>query len=155
VENYLWYLENVLGLKAPIWPASAPSAETPMADSTSLNGVQTSAGVVRRPPILFLQATPWSSAAEDLFQKMREAMKLQKSQVSVLFASQVSASELQVAVMAADRVVCFSSEIFQSLNKENENKFLTHSPEELLRKPELKKQAWMDLQGVMRSLGLL
>jgi len=147
VENYLWYLENVLGLKAPIWPQRAPVAEVLEPATVSI--------ARRSPPILFLQATPWSPAAEDLFQKMREAMKLQKEQVSVLFASQVSASELQVAVMAADRVVCFSSELYQNLNKEKENKFLTHSPEELLRKPELKKQAWTDLQGVMRSLGLL
>lgn len=142
MENYLWYLENVLGLKAPIWP------EVPQPQAVE-------EPEVRPTKILFVDDRPWSSAANSLFQKMREAMKLQIDQATVLFASDVSASELQVAAMAADRVVCFSNTVFQSLDKENENKFLTHSPEELLKKTELKKQAWSDLQQVMKSLGLL
>lgn len=143
MENYLWYLENVLGLKAPIWPEmQAPAVAEPEP-------------VIPQTMILFVQDKPWSAPAGELFQKMRDAMKLKPEQVKVLFASQVSASELQVAVMAAGRVVSFSSEIFQALSKESEHKFLTHSPEELLKKPELKKQAWADLQQVMRSLGLL
>ncbi len=87
--------------------------------------------------------------------KMRDAMKISPEQVTVLFANQVSASELQVAAISADRVISFSPEIYQNLSVEKENKFLTHSPEELLKKPELKKQAWEDLKQVMKSLGLL
>ena len=94
MENYLWYLENVLGLKAPIWPEmqAAPVVEEPQ---------------IRPPKILFIDDRPWSSSANTLFQKMREAMKLQPDQTAVMFASDVSASEMQVSAMAADRVVCF------------------------------------------------
>jgi len=143
VENYLWYLENVLGLKTLVWPET----QSPVA-------------VLEEPKpkaaqVLFIQDRAWSPAAAELFHKMREAMKLTSEQVTVVFADQVSASELQVAVMAADRVVVFSKNVFQALNKEPENKFVTHSPEEMLQRPDLKKQAWEDLKQVMKSLGLL
>jgi hypothetical protein len=142
VENYLWYLENVLGLKTLVWPEiqSPVIVEEPKPKAAQ---------------VLFIQERAWSPSASDLFHKMREAMKLTSDQVNVVFADQVSSSELQVAVMAADRVVAFSKNIFQTLNKEPENKFVTFSPEEMLQRPDLKKQAWEDLKQVMKSLGLL
>jgi hypothetical protein len=143
MDSYLWYLENVLGLKSVIWPTPPPVEEVAVPEHVKL------------PTVVFVDSKAWSQPATDLFQKMREAMKLLPEQITILNASQVSASELQVAVMAADRVVCFSSELFESLHKESDLKFKTHSPEELLKKPELKKQAWEDLKLVMKSLGLL
>ncbi len=144
MESYLWYLENVLGLKGVIWPAQPVVEEEPVAPEAP-----------KLPTVLFIDSKGWSQPAMELFQKMREAMKLLPEQITILNAAQISASELQVAVMAADRVVSFSSEIFLKLQKEEEAKFQTHSPEELLKKPELKKQAWEDLKLVMKSLGLL
>jgi hypothetical protein len=146
VENYLWYLENVLGLKTLVLPELQSPIETDAVVAEP---------VVKPPQVLFIQERTWSPAAGELFHKMREAMKLSIDQVAVLFADQASASELQVAIMSADRVVSFSQGIFQNLQKEPENKFLTHSPEDLLKRPELKKQAWDDLKLVMKSLGLL
>ncbi len=146
MENYLWYLENVLGLKTLVLPEMPSPVETEAIVEEP---------VVKPPQVLFIEERALSAAASELFHKMREAMKLSSEQVTVLFADKASASELQVAVMSADRVVSFSKNIFQNLQKEPEHKFLTHSPEELLKRPELKKQAWDDLKLVMKSLGLL
>jgi hypothetical protein len=143
MENYIWYLENVLGLKNPIWP-QRPQEAVPQAQQQPA-----------RSQILFIDETPWSNAATELFQKMREAMKLSSDQISICFASQVSTSQLQVSALAADRVVCFSKKIFESLSIEANNKFSTFSPEELLKQPTLKRQTWNDLQQVMKSLGLI
>jgi hypothetical protein len=143
MDSYLWYLENVLGLKSVILPAPPPVEEVVAPEPVKL------------PTVVFIDSKGWSQAATELFQKMREAMKLMPEQITILNSSKISASELQVAVMAADRVVCFSPEIFQSLQKEADLKFQTHSPEDLLKKPELKKQTWEDLKQVMKSLGLL
>ena len=140
---YLDYLEKTLGLKSLLWPLALQQASTAnMRDQKSLR-------------ILFLEEHPWSQPARELFEKMREAMKISSDQIQILFANQVSQAEIQVQSLTAQRVVCFSQNLFDQISVEAPFKFFTHSPEQLLLHPTKKKEAWSELQKVMKSLGLL
>ncbi len=140
---YLTYLEKTLGLKSLLWPSAL--SDTP-------SSLQTDAEPLA---ILFLDERPWSSDARELFEKMREAMKVSNQNVEILFANQVSPSKIQVRSLTAQRVVCFSQNLFDQIPADLGFKFLTHSPQQLLLKPALKREAWSELQKVMKSLGLI
>lgn len=100
--------------------------------------------------ILFVDQKPWSAKAQELFGKMRQAMKLENVQTEILFADQMSLADFELATLKAHTVVSFSPTLTTTI--QNENLFVTNGPEELLQKPELKKQAWDDLQKVMKFL---
>lgn len=144
METYLHYLEQVLGLRSVIWPVSEPVSME--ADA------QLSHPVLK---VLFIAEKPWSPAARDLFQKMRDAMKISEEESQVLFASEAHLPALQMAALAAQRVVFFSPRLMGQISVETEAKFLTHNPEDLIIKPALKKEAWEELKKVMKSLGIL
>lgn len=146
MDRYIQYLEQVLGLKQVILPEVQP----PAADSTSA-----SVPAENTLRVLFLADKPWSPKARDLFLKMREAMKLPEKQTRVLFASEMSWPEIEIAALSAERVVCFSENLFAKIHVDSHLKFHTHNPEDLLSRPQLKKETWEDLKKVMKSLGLL
>lgn len=88
-----------------------------------------------------------------LFVKMREAMKLTEAQVEILFAENMSNSELQIRALTAKEIVCFHPEIFERLKVQFSGNILqTTGPSELIQSPALKKQTWGDLQRVMKKL---
>ena len=144
MDAYVQYLENVLGLRNLVWPEAeaAPIEEIPEDTSERIH-------------VLFVAEKPFSPKAQELFEKMREAMKIPNEQYKVVFANEVSAAELQVSALAAEHVVCFSKTVFDQIPDDHPAKFLTHSPEILLTKAALKKEAWEDLKKVMKSLGVL
>lgn len=140
MQSYLHYLEQVLGLKSVILPQQEPVLEA-VPPSPEVR-------------VLFVSEKPLSSEALELFQKMRQAMKLSETATKIISASQVSNSELQLLALSANRVVCFSKALFEALPVEVETKFYTYSPEDLLKNQALKKAAWEDLKQVMKSLGI-
>jgi hypothetical protein len=142
-EAYVEYLEKVLGLKNLIWPAVEPGVQLEPQPGAN------------RLAILFIAEHAWSAPARELFEKMREAMKVPASQVQILFADQVTVPDLQVQALSAERVVCFSDRLFRQIAVDPEVKFQTYGPDQLLQKPALKKEAWAELQKVMKSLELV
>lgn len=146
MDSYIQYLEQVLGLKQVIWPEAPAELEQQVVE------VPPARAAVQ---VLFVADKPWSLKAQDLFSKMREAMKIPESEVKVLFAAETSLPDLQISALSAERVVCFSPSLFQQISVDSQVKFLTHNPEELLTKPQLKKETWEDLKKVMKSLGLI
>jgi hypothetical protein len=144
MENYIQYLEQVLGLKNIVWPQMEPVPE-PVVESEPAPSVW----------VLFIAEKKWSAPAAELFKKMREAMKLTGDQVKILFANQASLPELQISALSAQRVVCFSKRLNEQISSDPAFKYVTFDPEELLAQPQLKKAAWEDLKIVMKSLGLL
>lgn len=146
MENYIRYLEQVLGVKSVLLPLQA--AQVP--ETEKLVPVNP-----HRIQVLFLANQSWSPKAQELFQKMRDAMKLNESATKLVFAHQTPESEWQILALSAERVVCFSKAQCEALSIANDFKFYTHDPEELLKKPELKKAAWEELKKVMKSLGIL
>src|SRR5690349_2900679 len=135
MENYLHYLEQVLGLKSVLLPEQKAEllTEIPVPNPDRIQ-------------VLFLAEKSWSPKALELFQKMREAMKLDEASTRLVFADQVTESHWQVMALSAERVVCFSKPLFESLNLDSDLKTLTYDPELLLKKPDLKKAAWEDLK---------
>jgi len=140
MQSYLNYLEKVLGLKSVVLPPREALSET-------------ETGPIKC-RVLFVSENPLSQKAMELLQKMREAMKLESESVKIISASEISAPELQVLSLSAEKVVCFSKTLYDTLAIEDSQKFYTHNPEELLKKPELKKPTWEDLKQVMKSLGI-
>ena len=130
IQDYISYLTHTLGIKQVILP--------PMAEPIVLSKV------------LFIDEKPWSKEATLLFRKMEAAMKLDPSQVTVIFESEVSAPELQLQALTYPAVVFFSEKNFDKI--EASQKFMTSSPEQMLKHPELKKEAWAILQKVMSSI---
>ncbi len=144
METYIRYLDQVLGIRSVMWPQAQPLESVSVASENS--------STIR---VLFVAENVWSPQALELFQKMREAMKVEESECRILFATQTSIPELQISALAAQRVVCFSERLKAQLQIPENVKHLTHDPEELLRQPQLKKETWEVLKKVMRSLGLL
>lgn len=140
MESYIWYLQNVLGVKSVLIPDG--NFDTDL--------LQESAGISH--PILVIDANPWSGAAEELFLKMLTAMKLQKADIQIVFIDQVSANELATRALASRYVICFADKIAEDFGIEEKDFTKTISPAILLKKPELKRQAWEDLKKVMENL---
>lgn len=137
------YLENVLGLREVIWPVPEPeNTEIPTQTAERIH-------------VLFVAERPWSVAATELFEKMREAMKIPNQQDKVLFLSEAGAAELQTSALAAEHVVCFSKAIFDQIPSDHPARYLTHSPDVLQSRPQLKRETWEELKKVMKSLGVL
>ncbi len=153
METYLQYLEQVLGLKNVILPSPSQDTDSQIIEDAEPADITLEA----EEPIwvLFVAEKTWSQDAQSLFQKMREAMKVPAEKSSVLFADVATVPQLQIAALSAHRVVCFSEKLFELIQADAGMKFLTHDPQELLKRPQLKKSAWEDLKKVMKSLDLL
>lgn len=142
MEAYIAYLENVLGLRQVVWPETSVEIQEDPPENTA------------RVHVLFVADQPFSPRAKELFEKMRDAMKIPNQQCKLLFVSHASSAELQVSAFAAEHVVCFSKATFEQIPADHAARFVTYSPEVLLSRPELKKEAWEDLKKVMKSLGV-
>ncbi len=138
VQTYLKYMKEVLGVER---------IQRPQADTAS---AEPAPELIQ---VLFIDQKKWSAATMDLFVKMREAMKLTETQVEILFAENMSNSELQIKALTAKEIVCFHPEIFENLKTPfSGNILLTIGPSDLIQSPALKKQTWGDLQQVMKKL---
>lgn len=137
-QELIQYFEQVLGVREILLQPIEVAAAEPIFEPAPAR------------LLVFVDQKPWSSTAKALFEKMKQAMKLQNIETETLFADQMSAADFQLETLKATAVISFCSNLSQTT--QNENLFLTISPEELLQKPELKKQAWDDLQKVMRFL---
>jgi hypothetical protein len=130
IQDYISYLSNTLGIKQVILP------EMQVAPSL--------------PRVLFVDEKPWSKDATILFIKMREAMKLDASQVDIVFESESTLPDLQVKALTHDVIVFFTDKNFDKI--EANKKFMTSGPEVMLKAPQLKKEAWAVLQNVMAAI---
>jgi hypothetical protein len=137
MEAYVQYLDQVLGLRSLVWPeAKASEIPLPQAKESLL--------------VLFVFPSAVGSKAQELFEKMREAMKIPSAQTRLVFADQMQPKDLQLLALTFRHAVCFSREIWQQLQVGEDSKTCTHHPDELLQKPELKKEAWEDLKKVLK-----
>ncbi|AGH95255.1 hypothetical protein [Pseudobdellovibrio exovorus] len=130
-EDYFSYLENVLGIK------------TVLIDQASQ---QASSQQIKSPLIFLVEGLSSYSADEtELLNKMIAALKIDLSQVQAVD-SQISAS------CEAEFTVHFVDHLGASLPRipTGETVLVTHSPRFLLKNAAFKKQAWDDLQKVIR-----
>ncbi len=138
-QELIQYFEQVLGIREFI--------ATPLQSSSEpVNQVENTLPRL----VLFVDQKPWTASASDLFEKMKLAMKLENVETQTVFTDQMSAADFQLLTLKAHTVISFCEELSKSI--QNENLFMTVSPQKLLESPELKKQAWADLQNVMRFL---
>lgn len=141
VSSYLEYMRKVLGVSEVLlcFPAESPEANSAVI-SPSIE-------------VLFIDDKKWSTAASDLFQKMRDAMKLSPDQIEVLFAESSALSDIQIKSLQAHQIVSFSQDIYNALKTEFADQIIqTVGPEILLKDSSQKKQTWGDLQQVMKRL---
>lgn len=149
-SNYALYLKQVLGIKSVLisqhtFQSFQSSTDQQLIELQPLNELKVS----------FIDESPWSSAAFSLFDKMREAMNLKTEEVQVLFLDQTSLPQICTQVLNSKQIMCFNENVMQQLSQAfSENIQKTFSPELLIKKPELKKQAWQDLQDLMKKLNL-
>lgn len=125
-QDYFEYLENVLGIK------------------TILQSVDLFSEEVTATELLFCvqDYENYSEEEKDLLQKMISAVKVDASRLKVCDSKNIKRYETECLV------------IFEDIPQQNTNlsaKFAIHtfSPRVLLKKPELKKQAWTDLQKIL------
>jgi hypothetical protein len=130
IQDYISYLTKTLGIKQVILP------EIQVAPTL--------------PRILFIDEKPWSKDATALFTKMQEAMKLNHEQVDIVFESETTLPDLQVKALTHDVIVFFTDKNFEKI--EANKKFMTSGPEQMLKQPQLKKEAWAVLQNVMAAI---
>ncbi len=107
----------------------------------------------RQTQVLFIDKSPWSPGAQELFSKMREAMRLREEDIKILFTDRVPAADIQLLSRQSREIVSFDVESFEMLKKDFSSQLtLTISPEKLLKDSTQKKAAWVDLQSVMKRL---
>lgn len=158
---YIWYLKNVLGIQQFLAPV-APSVPLQDTDPLSLNadrGEASNKGPELK--ILFVDEQSWDPGAQQLFEKMREAMGVQAQEVKVLSGKSLSPEELEFQKILCRQIVIFKDSIqeielpaidLKSSPLNSQQTSMTISPRTLLRRPELKRRAWEDLKLVMQRL---
>lgn len=124
--DYFEYLENVLGIKS-ILQDSIPAQEKPIPID-----------------LLFCVHNYKTYSAEeiDLLQKMIAAVKVEPSRLKVCDLMEANKFETKALVIFEDEVV--QTLILAQVSVQ------TFSPRVLLKKPELKKQAWTELQKILQ-----
>ncbi len=121
-NDYFEYVENVLGVKSIILNSSNSIHET-------------------HPLLICVENfADYTSDEKDLLAKMIAALKIESEKIKV-----VSLSEKQN--FKSDYLICFVDQTLE--NTEMTNSISTFSPRVLLKKPELKKPAWAELQKVI------
>jgi hypothetical protein len=124
-KSVLHYFQNVLGIK------SIPRALT-------------------QPEfwlVTFVSNQVLNSDQIDLVEKMAKAMRLEANQWQMVHGNW---AEKIADLQKSNHIVCFSEELFQNLklNFPQLNLFAIPSPEQMIKEPQLKKQAW----DVLKSL---
>lgn len=129
-KEYLDYVENVLGVKAVLVPEAAPAA--------------VSSAQPEVPLLIAVEAlTAYNAAEKELLQKMLAALKLEQVETKVVDRAEADGLAAGFRVDFLDQPEALRAEA-------SENELTTWSPRRLLRQADFKKQAWSDLQKVIR-----
>jgi hypothetical protein len=117
--------------------------------------------------LIFITAEASSKPASELLHKMIEAMGLKKTDVLIAHFDEggsLKMSELQPQIIVAlgetiSRLLLASSATIADLRGifkpfKGAKLIATFHPEDLLKKPDLKKSVWADLQNVAKELGI-
>jgi len=140
VSTILLYLRQVLGVNSAIMPGQVNSAIAPAhASSAEI--------VVNKKQVLFVLDRPLSSDAQQLLNKMIQAMKLDMELIEIRAREELDPS---LAGAGFQQVVFFTEQAEQLVHMGGS--ICTWSPELLLQRPELKKKAWDDLQLIMKRI---
>lgn len=164
-QDYLFYLREVLGVSSVLMPATGEAAREQLPSF-----FETRSGHWPPPSELELlivvesaQARElWSGPGEDLWEKMKAAMKLGARRVLELQASgtlqERALAELLAAYPATALLVLRprpqrTSGVERTLATARVVE--SFAPSTLVAQPDLKREAWSDLQLVMRHLGIV
>ena len=125
-HDYFDYLENVLGIKSII--------------QDSIAGLQQS----RKTDLLFCVENygSYDAIEMDLLQKMIAAVKIDPARLKICDVKEKNQFEMKACVLFLDQMNTVESEKYLVVQ--------THSPRVLLKKPELKKIAWNELQKIVK-----
>lgn len=160
-------MRTVLGIQSVILPERVLSEENhaqPAHQSWSIEGSTQSARLIAVIPVSATNTElKLSPEARELLEKMIAAMKLPMSEVALCLSPQSDLNlETLGEIAPAAPIVIFGlalNAFGAGTLKPGEKKvlggrtvFATYSPFELLRTPDLKRQAWTHLQGVMKLL---
>jgi hypothetical protein len=130
-NNYFDYLENVLGIKSLVY-ASMGSQDDILKTTEMLICVE--------------NYMSYQEEEIELLQKMITALKVDPAHIMICDLSDKDDYEMKVCVIFQDEPVYSTSERFLLVQ--------TYSPRILLKKPELKKVAWNELQKVIQYFAL-
>lgn len=165
MKDYIQYLQEVLGLQNVMLPTDGNQAPAPQSLFFSSRGPFT-VSAVRHFELIFLNilTQPKESLflpeVQDLFGKMKAAMKLRNIQVLELDCTVEDRSQLpsQLAQICEGKVVVvfssFPKDIGELIFKGPGKWIETYSPSYLLEDGGAKKVVWNDLQKVMKELNL-
>lgn len=163
MKDYIHYLQDVLGLQAVMLPKSdqqtaIPQFYTPQGPFQPAD--------FHHYELVFLNILTQSKeslflpAVQELFSKMKSAMKLKNLQVLELDCTVDDRSLLpsELAKLCEGKVVVvfssFPKDLGEFVFKGPGHWLETYSPSYLLEDPAAKKVVWNDLQKVMKELGL-
>jgi hypothetical protein len=127
VETYFDYVENVLGIKQVL---------------TSRIEFSVPVGAIEVPLLITVsELLSYSEAENELLYKMVAALKLDPTNYVVIDTSNADGYNSNVELRFVDNP-----------GASNETQIQTFSPRILLTKPELKKQAWTEMQKVQQKI---
>lgn len=138
------YLNDVLGVKQILLPILSNSSNE--AEQVSVESLK----------VLFVCAEKYSSEAQDLFNKMIAAMKLENNQIELINCRQKSLIDFEIEILSCQAVVFFTEEALewkQLVQAKSVFNVQTFGPEYLLKNPQFKKRTWEQLQTVMAAIG--
>lgn len=140
LAEYLQYMQQVLGVR-----------EVLLGPEMALETLNEAP--VHHRKVLFIDTKKWTPAALELFNKMRQAMKLNSDEIQILFANETALADIQLQCLQAQEIVSFDANIFSDLQKDFPQQLTqTIGPEVLLKDPAKKKETWAELQKVMQKL---
>lgn len=127
-HDYFDYLENVLGIKTILQSRQAGSENKENEATELLFAVQ--------------DYLTYTAEESDLLSKMIAAVKVDPSRLKVCDSNQLNNYKFQCLVLFQDQIQNFTNQAVLTVQ--------TFSPRVLLKKPELKKVAWTELQKVLQ-----
>lgn len=129
-EDYFSYVENVLGIKSVLL------------NTTSVDVVE----AIQSPLIFLVQdLSDYTDEENELLQKMVAALKIDSQKIQIADARMAEKCTAEFKVSFVNNVEQAKSQLVESSTS-----LVTHSPRYLLKNPKFKKQAWDDLQKVIR-----
>jgi hypothetical protein len=165
MKDYIQYLQDVLGLQSVMLPPSDQDSSVARTEFYTARGAF-HPGEFAHYELVFLniltqaKESIFNPAAQDLFSKMKAAMKLKNLQVLELDCTVDDRSLLpsELAKLCEGKVVVvfssFPKDLGEFIFKGPGHWIETYSPAYLLEDPAAKKVVWNDLQKVMKELGL-
>lgn len=164
VHDYLFYMREVLGVSSVLLPATAETVREALPELFETRSSHWP------PPsemdLLILVESEvarelWTGEGEELWERMKGAMKLGSRRVLELQASGALSERALADLLAAYPAA--SVLILRPVPERSprEERFVStarvvesFAPSTLVARPELKREAWNDLQTVMRHLGI-